>query len=507
MATHENSVQQRSQLKLGEAMVTFNQELCNTILFVAQQANAPIELAMTSVLSAMGFAAQHHVNVELPYGKAVPSSLFTLAIAPSGSGKSSVTDIAWKVPRELMKSLVPDTQTLIKYKSDYDWWQSRCKLLKKAVSKAETPDDPQVEELTKHLALKPIPPKNPMWLFDDTTPEAILNSMANNWSSVALASAEGGTILQGRAVSHLPQFNQLWSGETVRIDRKTQEPLVINHGCLSMAIMTQPNSFNTFLHNKRELARASGFLARTLTCRMESTTFFPPNGSTYSSFWFDDRMESLLTTAFQQNEITRKVLRFDENAQAMWYNYINQIKQQALNKNNPLHELGDFVAKIPEHIGRIAAVIACFESDNYATVIDNQAMDTAIGLMAFYVQEAIRIYHPQADEIADGKNLLGWLANESRKLQQGYPSKLHANQNPQSFNLINTVYFIDKSTLYHYAPRNLRSKYKLDRALSWLEEHNLVFRTFNGRTEQFEIPQGVVLNHFNHLAVGHQMAG
>jgi hypothetical protein len=61
--------------------------------------------------------------------------------------------------------------------------------------------------------------------------------------------------------------------------------------------------------------------------------------------------------------------------------------------------------------------------------------------------------------------------------------------------------------LYNYAPRNLRSKYKLDRALSWLEEHNLVFRTFNGNTEWFGIPQGVVLNHSNHLAVGHQMAG
>lgn len=479
---------QRVQLTLNQMPIIMNENLHHAISDLARKANSPIELAAASMLSAMAFASQHHVDVTLPYGKTVPTSLFTLTIAPSGSGKSSVMDLSWQAPTDLMKSLAPDAQTINEYKSHNDWWQTRHNQLKKDAAKAENPKDHRLENLLKHLALKPIQPKAPTWLFDDTTPEAILNSMARNWSSVALASAEGGTILQGHALKHLPQFNQLWSGETLRIDRRTQEPLIIDQGRLSMAIMTQPNSFNTFLRNKRELARSSGFLARTLTCRVESTS---PQRDTstdhpYALNWFNHHMNHLLKTAFEKPVTTRKPLSFDDNAKTLWYDYIGHIKLHAGNKANPLHELGDFVAKIPEQIGRIAAVITCFESNNTAHLIDGQAMKTAIDFMNFYVQEAIRIYHPQADEIADGQLLLEWFNKEIAKINQGSHSRVFLNNGvPPSITHPFFVYTISKTNLYHFAPNPLRNKRRLDAAIALLEEHNNVTIGLDANRAQF----------------------
>lgn len=435
----------------------------------------------------MGFAVQHHVNVMLPYGKSTPVSLITLVTAPSGAGKSSAMDIAWNKARVLMKTLMPNEEVLSNYQAQDDWWQLHYSSLKKATAKAKHSDDPAVKELNEHLALKPIPPKSPFWLFDDTTPEAILHSMATRWSSVALASAEGGTILQGRAVRHLPQFNQLWSGESVQVDRKTQDPLIIDQGRLSIAIMTQPNSFKAFINNKRELARASGFLARALICQVD-TIHSPVTGQYAPSLWFDERMESLLTLAFKQSEIAHKELYFSESAKEMWQNYVNQIKQNASNKYYPLHELGDLVAKVPEQIGRIAAVLTCFESNNQEAVIDHYAMETALGLMGFYINEAIRIYHPQADEVMDAQLLWEWFEREIQKFKSNQISRLQASYNISPyFNPQTETYYIDKSQLYHYVTRQLRNKYKLESALDFLENQGLIRRSFQNNTQWIHI--------------------
>lgn len=464
----------RPSITLGNTQVSLNHSLYNHIISVAQRANAPIELAMSSVLSAMGFAVQHHVKVKLPYGKSVPVALFTLTIAPSGSGKSSVTDLVWKVPRALMDKFAPNDEILNEYKAEQSWWQTRLKKLEKAVANAASVNDPSVQELNNHLELKPIQPLRADWMFDDTTPEGLFHAMATGWSNVALVSAEGGSILQGRAIQHLPPINQLWSGESVKINRKTQYLLMIN-GILSIAIMTQHNSFNDFISNNNKQARSSGFLARTLACSVDSTDCNISDRYAVSD-WFDNRMTSLLTSAFEQPNQEPKLLTLSKGALDIWQNFVDQVKHTATNKQHPLHHLQDHVAKVPEITARIAGILSYFEDDLHTTSIDRDSMQTAIELMSFYLNEATRLYHPQAQEIEHAELLLAWLKKEFQKLNSNLPSKMQLNY----YNL--QYVYIDKSTAYHYLPKPLRSKYRLDQALEILENQGLLYQThMNGR--------------------------
>lgn len=470
-------------LHIGKHPIRIDRKLKNTILTISKRANAPLELAVTSVLSAMSFAVQSHVKVNLPYQKLIPVSLFTLVIAPSGSGKSSVTDIAWQIPRDLMKTLAPDNDILGEYEADERWWQTRLQKLEKSVAKAPTKDDPVVIELREHIKLKPQPPMRPEWIFDDTTPEALLHSMATIWPNVALASAEGGTILQGRAIAHLPQFNQSWSGELIRIMRRTQEPILVI-GLLTIAIMTQQNSFDAFMSNKNNLARASGFFARTLICATEATDC-PVSDYYEPSTWYNDQMTLLLTSIFENPNKAPLILEFSAEANHIWQNYVEQVKAAAKDKNHPYHQLADHIAKLPEMVARIAGIIGYFQSLDQISSISKDDMQTATDLMAFYLDQAAQIFNPQPPEAEDAKSLVAWFEQEIEKVNMGLVSRVNLYQQNLQSMPPQMIYSIDKSTLHRFVPRSVRGKVKLDRAIDHLIEQGTLSQQFDASRREW----------------------
>lgn len=127
------------------------------------------------------------------------------------------------------------------------------------------------KRLSEHLALKPKAPRIRSMVIHDATPEAIAWHLHAVQPSAGLISAEGGTILNGRAMHQLPMLNTLWDGGDIIVNRKNEVSFKVRNARLTINLMVQYLTFKKFLARRGLLARDNGFLARALICDPPST--------------------------------------------------------------------------------------------------------------------------------------------------------------------------------------------------------------------------------------------
>lgn len=365
---------------------------------IARDVQAPDSLAGGSVLAAAGLASSPLANVILPHGQRSPLSLFVVTGAGSGDRKSAVDAVACHEIEETRKEQAREYTRLLKQ------FEDERAARKKGDAEAEMPAPRSITT-------------------GNATIEGICKLLKAQ-STIGVFSAEGGEMLGGHSMrderrsAGLAFYLKGWSGESLDSLRGGEGLTVLLGRRISMHVLVQPVLLRSLLGDP--LAQGQGLLARCLIAEPNSLAGHRPYRQVDPAkdpavVTYNDRIRRLLQTApvlwpnGDGYELKPRDLHMDEDARRLWIAFYNVIEAQQAN-GSELEGARPFASKAAEHAARIAGVIA-LTNDPDAHSIDAQAMDGAIQLTGFYLNEHLRLTGSGRQEREDSRLhlLLDWM--------------------------------------------------------------------------------------------------
>jgi hypothetical protein len=254
--------------------------------YVSQEAEAkqvPIDLPGCLSLGAASAAGAHKAKVYINDDWIEPLNLFEAVALPSGERKSPEFRAFFKPledrEQELAKEMAPE---ILKLRTELDILEARWRNAKaEAAKRPEQKGDPvkaesEARELAEEVS-KFVVPAVPRLLADDATPEAVAALLAEQNGRLAIASAEGGIfdIIAGRYSDGAPNLDVYlkgYSGDTLRVDRRSRPPEFVPNPCLTVVLTVQPDVIRSLADNPT--FRNRGFTARWLFVLPQSMVGF-----------------------------------------------------------------------------------------------------------------------------------------------------------------------------------------------------------------------------------------
>jgi len=444
---------------------------------------APVAMVACSALANLSLAAQAHYDVERAEKLTGPISLYFLVVAESGERKSTCDGIFSKIVRDYENQQQEDAKHEIKqYEADQSAWEAtKSGILDGIKQAAKTGKDTRQLEnsLHKHEEIKPSQPRVPRLIYSDATPEALTYSLAKKWASGGVISSEAGAVLGSHAMgkdSQLRNFsilNQLWDGAKLTFDRRGEgSSYVVDGARLTMSLQVQKATLMEFIKKTGDLARGTGFLARFLFAKPESTQgtrFFtepPENMPALASF--QRQIGQILQVPVPINDrggLEPPMLTLTPVAKAAWIKFHDEI-EGGLGKGGELQDVRDVASKIADNAARMAALFHVIDGGVGAISIDH--FEAASIITAWHLNEALRFFEELAlpDELANAALLDGWLIDYCRK---------------------NGVAVVPTRTIAQLGPGRLRAKDKLSAAIQELIEHGRIILLQNGKKREIQI--------------------
>ena len=365
---------------------------------IAEDVQAPDSLAGGSVLAAASLAVQPLANAMLPHGQRSPLSVFVITGAGSGDRKSAVDAVACKEVEEVRKDQArAHAKEMQKYEAE----------MGERKPKDPTPTKPAPQSITTANA----------------TIEGICKLLKFQ-SSLGIFSAEGGEMLGGHSLrddkrsSGLAFYLKGWSGESLDSLRGGDGLTVLLGRRMAMHVLVQPVLLRELLCDP--LAQGQGLLARCLIAEPQTlagTRMFKHTNPHENPdvIAYNERIRTLLATApdcwvnGDGYELKPRDLYMGDDARALWIAFYNVIEGQQAN-GSELDGARPFASKAAEHAARIAGIITMVENPQ-ATHITSEAMDGAIQLTAFYLNEHLRLTGAGRQEREEGalRSLLEWM--------------------------------------------------------------------------------------------------
>lgn len=269
-------------------------------------------------------------------------------------------------------------------------------------------------------ALAELPARTlPRLLADDATPEAIPQLLADNDGRLCVASAEGGivAILRGRysaGMVNIDAFLKGHAGETLRIDRRNAEAIIVERTALTVALAVQPAVLAELTSEKQ--FRGRGLVARFLfslpSPRVGTRTFDGPPVPEPIGREYDETIERLLEL---DTPSTPRTLRLAPNAYERWLAFAREVESECRDDGS-LVALRDWVSKLPGAVIRIAGLIHICErawrTSDVTEPVTDETIARAIEFGRYYVAHARAVLGAEvADEArANAEVLLEWVS-------------------------------------------------------------------------------------------------
>lgn len=308
----------------------------------------------------------------------VSLSLWFMVEMKSGGGKSVVVNYMENLLKASLASLEEKQRKL---HSDYTTkrtvWESKKKGFESAQRlKIKKGDDSTEidEQLEIHMRSEPKRPRELIRNCTDITHSGLISIASNELPTLMISSAEGGMVLENVDDKFMYLANSLWSAEDVRHKRGRGESIVIKSARLSMAIFAQPSVYEKFIKLVGEQASGCGHFARYIGFKIDGA------GPRVD----DDRSEVSVQQgemfARDMAEIYRlqikddwtglqdpKTIELSAEARLALDEASRQIMSDRANAS--ADELNtEFAAKLPEIIGRFAALMHI--NDNLASAAE-----------------------------------------------------------------------------------------------------------------------------------------
>jgi putative DNA primase/helicase len=442
---------------------------------------APVAMVACSALANLSLAAQAHYDVARTEKLTGPIGLYFLVVAESGERKSTCDGIFSKVLRDYENQQQEDAKPEIKHcEADLSAWEAIKSGLVDGIKQAAKggKDTDQFEQaLRKHEEIKPELPRVPRLIYSDFTPEALTYSLAKKWPSGGVISSEAGAVFGSHGMGKesqmrtLSNLNQLWDASKLTFDRRG-ESYVVDAARLTMALQVQESALMEFIGRTGTLARGTGFMARFLIARPESTQgtrlFTEPPERTPSLENYYSQIGRILDTVAPINErggLEPSMLTLTPDAKAAWIKFHDAIEVM-LGKGGELQDVRDVASKIPDNAVRIAALFHII--DGSIGAISFEHFEAASIIAGWHLNEALRFFGELAlpEAMADAALLDGWLIDYCRG---------------------NGVDMVSTRTVSRLGPGRLRTKEKLQAAVQELIEHGRVLLIQNGKKREIQI--------------------
>lgn len=346
----------------------------NATLEASRFVQVDYEMAVASALGVIAACCQGLVDVAFPNGYTVPTSLMIMTLAGVSEGKTSLDSEFSRPIRAFEKKKDKKRKDLIRrYERDIDTWKQKEKTLKKALKNSyEKGEETEGIEQKLHELddQKPVRPISYRFIYERATPSALLHSMHENLPIAYFLSDEAGSLLMGSAFDDVCQFNSLWSGSDIPIDRRTSDSFLLTNARLSANLMMQPQIFRNFIKHKRgQHAYESGFFARFLISHpapSHQTTLSERSSSNAMRHFHERSLQRMNESiSHHQEEKSRTILRFSGTAAKAWREAHQKILEETQNGRAYMEEKGH-AKKIMDNVSRVAALLHTFENDDYA---------------------------------------------------------------------------------------------------------------------------------------------
>lgn len=427
---------------------------------------SPDAIRGQSLLAAASLAVQGHADIEL-HGRQIPTSLYMATIGESGERKSA-TDSAVLAPHEKYQRDMQQAQELEleDHRNRLDAWKAE---------RAKIIGNKQYDDLSRRrheldtLGPEPQGPISPLMLTSEPTYEGLVKALLVGWPSMGLFSDEGGRFLGGHAMLKDNQLktaaglSSLWDGKAISRTRGGDGNSLIYGKRLSLHLMIQPCLVGDLFGS--DTLSGQGLLSRILPAYPDSRIGQRPyRGIDLKEHegmrrYFAHAMSVLETDLpirdDTRNELEPRKLRLASDAVNEWVSYHDHV-EKLMQPGKSLEPIKGFGAKTAEHALRIAGVLALF-SDISTGTVSAAHMEAGIAQAQFYVSEALRLFHANADcpDLALAEKVLAW-----GRAQQGHRFGI--------------------SQLYQRGPNAVRDKAKASRIMGILAEHGWAYEIQGG---------------------------
>lgn len=393
-------------------------ELRKPVEAIHLRTQAPLALCAQSALAAATLAAQAHRDVELPGAGKRPLTEIFVTIAASGERKSATDRIALAAVYQVEQKWRDDhAAEMASYLNDHAAWKAaREKAVKGKGSRGE------IRTALDAIGPEPRKPADPMLLISDPSPEAIVLHLRDNRPFGGVFTAEGAILIGGNSFNEETRmrtgglFNVLWDGEAIRRARVLTGNAFLTGRRVTAHVMMQRAVADKLMGDA--MLDDIGLLARTLLVDPPSTIgtrMFrePPPECRAILDDYNAKLKTLLlrspvVRADAPDALDPPAMRLDDDAQRLFIAFYNAVESD-LREGRALHPIRALGAKLAEHAGRLAAVLALY-ADPDAMDVPRAAMACGIQLAKHYAAEALRMKQAAivAPDLRLAARLLDW---------------------------------------------------------------------------------------------------
>ena len=389
---------------------------------LAEEMQVPVELPLTMTLAAGAIAAQGRFETEIRPGYREQLSLYLLCLLEPGNRKTAVVS-ACKTPiaeyeREIRQSMQEEVERQESIR------KTREKIIERMRNDAVRKEDEEREVLEQKIyeLEKSLPKRKPLprLLVDNVTPEALAPIMQENDEQVGILEGEGGifNILAGqynKGFANIDLILKAHSGESVRVDRRGSEAIVLHYPRLSLGLSVQPIVLTERLEGKafRERGLDARFLyalpKSTLGRRKAEPTPMPKD----VRLRYQRKIRSLLETECRFNEYGERephTLLLTPKAYGMWLEFTEKVEKEL--DGGEYEAMKDWAGKFPGAVIRLASVLHVMSNDKPENkLISDETMNQAIDLGLVFSLHSRAAYGLMGsdDNLETAKRVLKWI--------------------------------------------------------------------------------------------------
>jgi len=363
------------------------------VLAVSESTQTPVDMAAVKALAVMAACVQGKFKIEPKQDWREPLNLYIATVANPAERKSAVDELLVGVVREY------EARTNETNKVEINRSRVKRKTLERTVDNlitqcsngkaTETELFMAQDELTGYKEQKPL-----RLFADDTTPEALISTLAENGGCLSVISSEGGlfSIMAGLYTNgkvNLDPFLKAHSGDSIRVDRKGRASEDIPDPCLTIALSIQPQVLEEVIGNGS--FRGRGLPARFLYSmpvsiignrRYETTPISDECKTRYKELCFD-----LMSIT---NE-SPAILKLTDESSALSKQFYYSLEPRL---RDDLEDCLDWAGKYHGQVMRITGILHCVNQLVFAetTLIDIETMQAAIRIGEYFLEHALVAY-------------------------------------------------------------------------------------------------------------------
>ena len=365
--------------------------------------------AVLPLLSSLAASIGNSCVLMLKRGWTAPAILWTMCVGESGSQKTPPYRIVVSPLRSLQQHALQEHSSMLeRYEIEKLEYESALTKWKRKPAG----DPPE----------KPSPPATPRIVVSDTTVEALAVVLQDNPQGVLLARDElAGWIgsfdkyAKGRGGSDVSHWLSMYNGETMTVDRKTgQRLIVVPNASVSITGGIQPSVLKCAIAGE---LRDNGLAARILMAyppqrvKRWVDSDIPPEQLAAVELVFD-RLRELEPATDSSGDLEPAVVRMLPDARARFIEYYNE---HAKEQSELSGDLASVWSKIEEAAARLALVHhltrwACGEVVDPG-LLDVDSMDAGIVMARWFANESRRIYSilDESDDDRVQRRLIEWI--------------------------------------------------------------------------------------------------